>query len=115
MRLFIILIILFTTINSYADINVSGGIKYTTLTSTTIEQPTEPANPTTNMLWRNTETNVVKVYNGSEWKVKITDAGVIAIIKSIKTEYAQITDSHAKEAMRLMFKLLLKLYGEELP
>jgi hypothetical protein len=114
MRIILAIAILLITYNAYADINVSGGIKYTTPTKTIIQQPTEPANPTTNMVWQNPETEEVKRYDGTKWKNMKSDAKMTKYKSDFKNEVNQIADIHAKKAIEILGKGFFETMGEDL-
>jgi len=110
-----ILIILFTifylSVKSYADVNVSGSIKYTSPTKTTIESPTEPANPNTNDLWHNPETGVIKKWTGIEWKNIKSTSELTKDKSGLKSEISQISDAHAKKALEILSNIVLENCG----
>lgn len=52
---------------AFADINVSGSIRYVSPESTLTESVSEPSSPSEGDKWRNVETNELKVYTSGDW------------------------------------------------
>jgi len=93
----IIILILFSYLGvSFAGINIQGGIKYVTASSSLTESAEEPTNPSEGDKWRNVETNELKVYTSGEWVLQnsnelalsssdiqvLNDNGTISVSKS---------------------------------
>lgn len=98
MKLTIFLLSLIFISNAYGDINVSGGIKYSSPSGSTYEKVDEPSEPSEGDLWRNPKTNELKKYDGAKWifksaselALKQTEAQVLSNDDTIEVDNSYI-------------------------
>lgn len=79
------------------------------------EGPTAPENPSEGDRWRNTEDNMLYVYKSGAWVVQIKTADIDTAIATFKANLAGVNDPEAKECLKQLGKVVLKLYNKNLP
>lgn len=119
MRILIILILLSFTTLANADLIVKGRKVIFTgdaLTNgvTLTESEIAPANPALNDVWRCITDGTIYVWNGTAWVVKNYNVDVKQYVQDFKTALSQVQDPAIKQCLKMLGKIILRLYLQDL-
>lgn len=112
-RLIILLLFLSFSLNTYGEWNIKGSkITYLNNGLTITESEVAPDNPEIGSLWKDINNNITYIWDGDSWECKRTTQEVKNLIDEFKSELIQVSDIHAKKALKALGKIVGKLYKE---